>query len=240
MDRRDPEAIRRELVARIPRWYVPWVHLVGPSTIGLTLVVFAISRVRAPRPWELAVVPVLLVLFNLLEWALHRGVLHHRVLGLGFAFVRHTPEHHGAFDDGKLAVRDARELKLVLLPAFGVVGMIAGALPPALLLARVFSPNVGALWIATSVWYVLAYEWFHLSYHLPEDGFVGRLALVRVLRQHHALHHRAALMQRANFNITVPLWDWVLGTLAREGETRQRARSDARAPASGPAARTER
>jgi len=212
---RDPEAVRRELVARIPRWYVPWVHLVGPSLAGLSLMALALSRVRAPRAWELATIPVGVVLCNLLEWALHRGILHHRVPGLAFAFVRHTPEHHGSFDDRTLAIRDARELKLVLLPAFGVIGMFLGAVPPGLALARLLSPNVGALWIATGVGYVLSYEWLHLSYHLPEDGLVGRLALVRVLRRHHARHHMPALMQRANFNVTVPLCDWLLGTLAR-------------------------
>jgi hypothetical protein len=212
----DSEAFRRELVARIPRWYVPWVHLVGPSLVGIPIAAFALSRVRSPRAWELALTAGFLVLGNLFEWALHKDVLHHRVRFLEIAFVRHTPQHHGAFDGGSLAIHDPRELKLVLLPAFGVIGMFAGAIPPGLALAALVSPNVGALWVASTVGYVLAYEWFHLSYHLPEDSFVGRRALVRVLRRHHALHHTPALMQRANFNVTVPLWDWLLGTLVRD------------------------
>jgi hypothetical protein len=210
------EEIRRELLARIPRWYVPWVHLVGPSLVGLLIVACALSRVRAPRAWESAFVPVFLVLSNLVEWLLHRDVLHHRLFPFGFAFERHTPQHHGAFDGSGLAIRDPRELKLVLLPAFGVIAMFVGALPPGLALGALVSPNLGALWIATTVAYVLAYEWFHLSYHLPEESLVGRLALVRVLRRHHAAHHTPELMQRANFNVTVPLWDWLLGTTARD------------------------
>jgi sterol desaturase/sphingolipid hydroxylase (fatty acid hydroxylase superfamily) len=212
----DSEEIRRELVARIPHWYVPWVHLFGPSLAGLLLVGLVLSRLRAPRAWELATVPIVLVLANFGEWLLHKDVLHRRVPLLEFAFVKHTPQHHGAFDGGSMAIRDARELKLVLLPAFGVIALFALAVPPGLALAAVASPNVGALWVASTVTYVLAYEWFHLSYHLREDGLVGRLPLVRVLRRHHALHHTAALMQRANFNVTVPLWDWLLGTLARD------------------------
>jgi Fatty acid hydroxylase superfamily len=212
---RDSEVIRRELVARIPRWYVPWVHLVGPSLVGFALIALAVSRVERPTVWELLFVLPVLVLSNANEWALHKGVLHHRIPGLAFAFERHTPQHHGAFDGANLAIRDPRELKLVLLPAFGVIGMFIGAIPPGLALGALVSRNVGALWIATTVAYVIAYEWFHLSYHLPEDGPVGRLALVRVLRRHHARHHTPELMQRWNFNVTVPLWDWLSGTLWR-------------------------
>jgi hypothetical protein len=211
----DSEAIRRELVARIPRWYVPWVHLTGPSLIGLALISCALSRVRHPSIWELLSLLPVLAVSNASEWALHKGVLHHRVRGLGFAFERHTPQHHGAFASASLAIRDPRELKLVLLPAFGVLGMFLGAIPPGVALAALVSPNVGALWVATTIAYVLAYEWLHLSYHLPEDGPVGRLALVRVLRRHHAIHHTPEFMQRWNFNVTVPLWDWIRGTLYR-------------------------
>ena len=212
----DSEAIRRKLVARIPWWYVPWVHLCGPSLVGIPIVVFALSRVTAPHAWELASALLFVAWANLAEWFLHKRVLHHRVALLAFAFVRHTPQHHGAFDGGSLAIRDPRELKLVLLPAFGVIATFAGAIPPGLALAALVSPNIGALWVATMVGYVLAYEWLHLSYHLPAESAVGRLALVRVLRRHHALHHTPELMQRANFNVTVPLWDWLLGTLARD------------------------
>jgi Fatty acid hydroxylase len=209
------EAIRRELVSRIPRWYVPWVHLTGPSLVGLALMVAALARVHRLRAWELLSLIPVLVLANATEWALHKGVLHHRVRGLAFAFVRHTPQHHGAFDDRSLAIRDPRELKLVLLPAFGVLGMFVGAIPPGVALAALVSSNLGALWIAATVGYVLLYEWLHLSYHLPEDGRVGRLAIVRTLRRHHAIHHMPENMQRWNFNVTVPLWDWVRGTLYR-------------------------
>jgi len=219
---RDSEAIRRELVARIPGWYIPWVHLVGPSLVGFALIATAVRWIERPSVWELLFVLPVLVFANANEWVLHKGVLHHRVPGLGFAFERHTPQHHGAFDGDNLAIRDPRELKLVLLPAFGVIAMFLAAIPPGLALGALVSRNVGALWIATTIAYVLAYEWFHLSYHLPEDGPVGRLALVRVLRRHHARHHTPELMQRWNFNVTVPLWDWVSGTLwrpARAGTT---------------------
>jgi len=44
---------------------------------------------------------------------------------------------------------------------------------------------------------------------------VGRFALVRVLRHHHTVHHDLARMTSCNFNITFPIGDALLGTLAR-------------------------
>ena len=71
------------------------------------------------------------------------------------------------------------------------------------------------MFVATFAMYVVTYEWLHLAYHLPPDGPIGRLAPVRWLRRHHAAHHRPALMQKWNFNITLPLWDWLRGTIYR-------------------------
>jgi sterol desaturase/sphingolipid hydroxylase (fatty acid hydroxylase superfamily) len=63
---------------------------------------------------------------------------------------------------------------------------------------------------------VLVYEWLHLAYHLPDESFIGRRLLIRRLRQHHARHHNPKLMQRWNMNVTLPLFDWVFGTIHRQ------------------------
>ena len=51
---------------------------------------------------------------------------------------------------------------------------------------------------------MVSYEVLHLCYHAPKDSFIGRLSLIRVLRAHHARHHDPRIMQRYNFNVTVP------------------------------------
>ena len=63
--------------------------------------------------------------------------------------------------------------------------------------------------------YVVSYEWLHLSFHLPATHFIARLGVVKKLKRHHATHHDPRLMQKWNFNVTVPLWDWVRGTIWR-------------------------
>jgi sterol desaturase/sphingolipid hydroxylase (fatty acid hydroxylase superfamily) len=63
------------------------------------------------------------------------------------------------------------------------------------------------------MFFFLSYEWLHLSYHLPKESFIGRLGIVALLREHHRRHHDPRLMKRWNFNVTVPVFDWIRGTV---------------------------
>jgi len=208
------DAVRAEVLARIPRWYSPWAHLAFPSLVGLGFITAAVCVLRNPTSRDLLVVPLVLVLSNFNEWRIHKHILHRRSWPLETLFWRHTPEHHVIFIRDDMAMRSAREFHLVLIPAYGILGIFVTLLPITTVLWWL-SPNVAALWVASSMGYVVAYEWLHLAYHMPADTAVGRSRLVGWLRHHHAVHHTPELMQRWNFNVTVPLADWVLGTIHR-------------------------
>ena len=215
------DAVRAEVLARIPRWYNPWAHLAFPSLVGIGMIAASVHVLRNPTPLELLVVPLVLVLSNFNEWRIHKHVLHRRSWPLETLFWRHTPEHHVIFIRDDMAMRSAREFHLVLIPAYGIVAIFVTTLPITIGL-WLLSPNVAALWVATSMGYVVAYEWLHLAYHMPADSVVGRSRLVARLRHHHAVHHTPELMQRWNFNVTVPIADWALGTIHRSPETHRR------------------
>ena len=207
------EDLRRELLARIPRWYSPWLHFAIPAVSGLAIVAFALGQIGDLQVWQLAFVPVFVVVGNAVEWHAHRDLLHRRTWPLEVLYYRHTPQHHAIYVSEDMNIREWRELRFVLLPAYGVVGLVAATSPITAVLWLAGQPNLAALWVATVVLYVLTYEWFHLAYHMPADGFVGRLRLTRWLRRHHQRHHHPPLMQRWNFNVTLPLWDLVRGTM---------------------------
>ncbi len=207
--------LRDELLSRIPRWYTPWLHLAFPAVAGIAIAALALSRIDDLRAWQLGFVPVFLLFGNAVEWHAHRGLLHRRMRFLEVLYVRHTPQHHAVYVADDMAIRSARELKLILLPAYGVLAILAVTSPITIALVRVGQPNLGALWVASVVAYVLGYEWLHLAYHLPQHSAVGRLRIIGKLRRHHQLHHTPHLMQRWNFNVTVPVWDIVRGTVYR-------------------------
>jgi hypothetical protein len=213
-DARGREEFRAAMLDSIPSWYSPWVHLAATTGIGAAGLAFATSRLHDLKALELLAVPLAFVLSNLAEWHAHRNLLHRRFRPMAVLYDRHTPEHHRVYRYGDMALRSVRELRLVLIPAMGVLGIVLVSAPISLLIGSLLGDNVGWLFLATTSAYVTSYELSHLSYHLPEDSFIGRLKLVTWMREHHARHHDPRLMQRYNFNVTVPLGDWLFGTFA--------------------------
>lgn len=209
LDARD--AFRAATRERISPRYSPVLHLGAPAAVGLGLIAFALSSLHGVRWWELLLVPAVYVLSNAVEHRAHRLALHKRAPGLEVLYDRHTPVHHRIFIAKDMAIRDRREFALVLLPWFGIVAIFAMTMPVTVAL-WFLERNLACLFVATTMFYVLSYEWLHLAYHLPPTHPVGRLGLVERLRRHHATHHHPPLMQKWNFNVTVPLWDWVRGT----------------------------
>ncbi len=211
------DELRARLVGALPRWYSPWLHLVVPSLFGIGVLVACLLLLRDVRPVELLTVPATWLIINAGEWRIHRDLLHKRTPPLTVLYDRHTPEHHMVFVTEDMAIRDWREFYLVLIPAYGIVAAAFGALPfPLLLWLGLGWHNAALLFMASTMVYVVLYEWLHLSYHLPADSVIGRLRIIQILRRHHAVHHAPELMQKWNFNVTIPLWDWVRRTIYRD------------------------
>jgi hypothetical protein len=114
-----------------------------------------------------------------------------------------------------MELRSTQEFRLVLIPPWAVALLFLLLLPASVTLWALGLHNEAALFTIVTMGYVVSYEWFHLLWHLPERSFLGGLALVRRLKRHHAKHHDPRLMQKWNFNVTVPLWDLVRGTIHR-------------------------
>lgn len=229
----------RELENLGPR-YSPLVHWLGPTVVGSLVVVAALLTLDDVQGWEWAVIPATYVLSNAAEWRIHRDLLHRPTPGLKWLYERHTLMHHRVFLERDLEVRSRKEWGLVLIPPLAVVLLCLATIPLAAAMTALGQPDAGRLFLVTAIAYVLSYEWLHLSYHLPADGPVGRLGIIRWLRRHHATHHDPARMGTTNFNVTVPLWDRVRGTTGSSpmGES-PATRRTARGPAAPGGRRTD-
>lgn len=237
-DSRSREQFRQDMLDGEPSWYSPWLHLGVTTGVGIVAIVVGALRLRAVSALELLVVPAVFLVSNLAEWHIHKRLLHRRWKPMAVLYDQHTPMHHRIYRYGDMEIRSRRELRFVLIPAMGVVGIVIAAVPAAALAGRLLGPNVGWLFLVSAALYVVGYELSHLAYHLPEDGFVGRRWLVRIMREHHALHHDPRLMQRYNFNVTVPVGDLLFRSFAPPdlvSAARERARAlrEARASSEG-------
>ncbi len=219
-------ALRNQLLAETPRWYVPWVHLFVPSLVGITAIVVALSSLRDLHPLELLTVPIVYLIANAFEWWIHGAALHRRHPLAPVLYDQHTPKHHMLYLTDDMAMRDPREYRLVLIPAYGLFLIIAGQLVATGALWWIGLPNIACLYAATAIGYAISYEWLHFSYHLPHEHPVARNPIIRRLARHHAVHHDPRIMQRYNMNVTVPLMDHVMGTAVDSvaaAEARRRA-----------------
>lgn len=211
------DQFRDEQVAAIPESYSPVVHFLFPSVVGIAAIAVSLSLLRDVNVLDLWFVPLVYMASNATEWRAHRDVLHRRVKFLELLYDQHTPLHHRLYMTDDMAIRSRRELRFILIPPYGILTILVGVAPISVALWYFGQRNLGCLFVATTMFYVVSYEWLHLAYHLPASSFIGRLWPIQKLRRHHALHHDPRLMQKWNFNVTVPLWDWVRGTVYRGG-----------------------
>lgn len=220
-------AARDDILATVPEAYSPAAHFLVPAAIGLGVLGGSIALLQGLRPVELLTIPITLFAGFGFEWRVHKSILHRRIPGLSTLYVRHELHHHVIYTYDDMTMRSRREWRLVLMPAYAIVLVFLMLVPLGYALWTLLSPNVALLHVATSMVFFLAYEWLHLAYHLPEDHPVGRMGWIRVLRELHRRHHDPRLMKRWNFNVTVPLFDWIHGTAwseAREAARREKAR----------------
>lgn len=84
------------------------------------------------------------------------------------------------------------------------------------------SANIAFLMGIGGIFGYLFYEVMHFSYHLPDGSLVEKIPVWRELRQLHNLHHRRNIMTEKNFNITLPIFDYLLKTLHWEGNNNNR------------------
>jgi hypothetical protein len=208
--------VRAKAIADIPWWYNPYGHLAATTGVGLCVLIASIVKLQMVmiRWTDLLVIPAVILLANFYEWRVHKMVLHRRFWPFGVIYDKHTPMHHMIYIEEDMALRSVKEFRLVLIPAAGVLGIVLAATPIAIGIAYLWSTAAGWFFLLTASLFMVSYEVLHLCYHAPADSFIGRRHIIKVLRTHHARHHDPRLMQRYNFNVTVPLFDWIMGTMA--------------------------
>ena len=221
---REREELRASRIKERPSWYSPLGHLLAPTAFGVCISTLGVLLLEDVRTWEWLTIPGFWIFSNFIEWHAHRDLLHTRSKRAPILYEGHTLNHHMIFPAHDMAVRERGEWREVLLPPLAVVMLVGLLVPVFAALWFAGLPNVACFYMITGALYVLSYEWLHLSYHLHPKSWVGRRGLIRFLRRHHSVHHDPKLMQRWNMNVTVPLWDWVRGTIADKGAAEEALR----------------
>lgn len=158
---------------------------------------------------------VLAVLMSFVEHQIHRSLMHKknflssRLLSFNKIFEHHAILHHEqyskVFNDKPVPAGEDRHLRLSIREGF------LEALPIAALIS--ISSLQGAI-IVEIVICLHHFIWnkIHIEMHQPEKRFFSDWPVYKFLARHHYLHHK---YPNRNFNVVLPLADYVLGTNIR-------------------------
>ena len=217
-------------------------HLGALGALSAAGLAVALGLARSARLVDVWIVPAYLVAANVCEYLVHR-LLMHRPLWPRTFYRNHTLGHHRAFHHDSMEIASWRELDLVMMPWFSLLGFFVAMAPLDALVGRGLGRGAAGLLLVTAVLSFVTYEGMHALYHLPLP-LLRRLRLLdnrafRFLYDHHRHHHRLTRMRWTNFNISLPLSDRCFGTIESEAAwlaERERRAQAALAPAPDEAA----
>ena len=199
----------------IPAGYSGGKQIARTATLAVVLMslAFWIASHASPKSWLL--VPAFWVFANFFEWTVHRYPMH-RPSFPRFMYHNHAQIHHVAFTHDNMSMGSAKDLFLIMMPWYTIVLLLVAVSPVAAVAGWLGGfPLVGVFYVA-ALGYFLTYETLHALYHVPPERLGGRTAGVfSFLRAHHTHHHVLRRMAHVNFNVTVPLADFVLRTRER-------------------------
>lgn len=154
-----------------------------------------------------------LLYISTVEWGLHRFVMHKPVGNFRYAFNAHTLVHHNIFKaDHTYHLRDNKDKNKIPMAWWnGPLLILLGSIPPVIVLALTpLSWYFLIEFVVLCAAYYGAYEYLHWCMHLPKARRLEISYPFRRLNGHHLLHHR---YMHKNFNVVLPLADFIFGTL---------------------------
>jgi sterol desaturase/sphingolipid hydroxylase (fatty acid hydroxylase superfamily) len=215
---RPPAELRFVRADHIAAGYSPWRHMALTLVLAILLATIGLALAAHARTTDWLLLPAFLVIANLIEWMVHRHPMH-RPLRPRLMYRNHAQLHHLAFTDGQMVIGPTRDLGLIMMPWYTMLGLFGVTSPIMVVAGLLRGPGLAGVFLLGAVGYFLCYELLHALYHLPDATLdragIGRLRAFRRLQAHHRHHHILGRMAAVNFNVTFPLWDRLLGTLER-------------------------
>ena len=208
------ELFREKYRSQVNPSYSGWLHILSVVTVGIIAITSFSFQLQQVTTLEWLTLPITIICVNFAEYAAHRWLGHKRTKLGSLFYSRHTGDHHSFFLEDHMPYQSVRDWRVVLFPTYLIFAFLVGLIfPIGAFLYYFASPNIAFLMGVGGIFGYLFYEVMHFSYHLPNGSFVEKIPVWRELRQLHNLHHRRSIMAKENFNITLPIFDFLLGTL---------------------------
>lgn len=161
-----------------------------------------------------------LVSASFYEWAVHKYLLHRprQFLNMKKWFEYHTRIHHVKFGYGEsYHLQHDDDKEIIDMRKWAPVVVSGASLPYVIVACLLYvfldfdrSWIIVVVGVILSSAYYFAYEYLHWCMHLPKERRLEMSSWFRRLNGHHLIHHR---QMGKNYNVVLPLADWIMGTL---------------------------
>jgi hypothetical protein len=148
------------------------------------------------------------VALSFIEWGVHRYLMHRPSIRLFRShFIEHAIEHHGRYYHTFNRESGAGKYLNLTLSVAGTVTGITLISPLAM-----FSLTGFVVFAVLGVLHAVIWSAIHCELQLNQGMWFASTRVYRALMWHHFLHHQHPTK---NFNVVIPLADYILGTAAR-------------------------
>lgn len=158
-----------------------------------------------------------LILDSIIEWWTHKYPMHKKMPGplFRFLFKHHVNLHHSLFSGNAYEhSHEANDRDTIPFPLWVGPLLILTAISPFWIISY-YIGNYIPVWTSLSValFYYVAFEGIHQLMHIPDSPkvrWIRETKWFKWLNEHHRKHHEKASY---NFNLVLPLADWLFGTM---------------------------
>ncbi len=197
----------------LPSSYSGALHLILSILGALGLIVLASTQIKRRSYGDLLFIPIAFLIANVVEYLAHRFLLHRPIKYFMVAFKEHTILHHSFFTHDAIEIETSKDFHRVLFSPSAVFFFIfIIGTPIFLMIAHFTHPSIGWISFIVGVSYYMFYEMVHTICHLHDHHWAFKIPGARFLKRFHQSHHNPKLMQQYNFNVLLPVSDWLFRT----------------------------
>lgn len=197
----------------LPKWYKWELHFL--MNLVLFLFFFAIGVKKID--WYSILTPLYLLaaifIWGIIEYAIHRFVLHGNVFSFLHFKKEHTVYHHTFFDEKNMNMQSAHDLNRTLLRPIDIFSVLALNFCLSMLLSGVLGVKGAAYIYLGGIIYLFLYECLHALTHY----YRGKNTFLNGIKEHHRKHHIKETMNQYNFAVVFPFIDQVFMTFDKKG-----------------------
>lgn len=189
---------------KLPFWYHGYLHVALNGIILSLLLCLSFQRLPTINLRTLGKVLLFLFAWSIIEYLIHRFILHGKLFSRQHFQQQHSVFHHGYFTVKNMNWKALIDINRVLLMPIDIVSVLLLNLAAAYVVSFVAGEENGTYFFFTGIMYLIIYEVLHGLCHTES---ADSMPVIRHLVRHHQIHHTTVHMETRNFSVTSPWID---------------------------------